>query len=72
MEKNQDISRNHGNQLCTYNVSGVALECAVIDLHSGTILSINSSALEIACPPPEIGVKKVQESSETNLELLTD
>jgi hypothetical protein len=27
------------------------LERAVIDLHNGTTLSINSSALEVACPP---------------------
>jgi hypothetical protein len=57
----------------TYIVGGsVALEGAIMDFHIGTRLSINSSALEVACPaPPGIGAKKVQESSETNLQLLT-
>jgi hypothetical protein len=52
----------------TYSVSAVALECAAIDLHNAanvTTVSINSSALGVACPPPGIGAKKVQESSET-------
>jgi hypothetical protein len=35
-------------------------------LHIGTTASINSSALEVVCPPPGIGAKKVQESSDTN------
>jgi hypothetical protein len=29
----------------------VAFECAVIDLH-GASIKINSTALEVACPPP--------------------
>jgi hypothetical protein len=33
------------------------------DLNIGIIGDINSSALEVACPPPGIGAKKVQESS---------
>jgi hypothetical protein len=40
----------------TYIVSAVALERAGVDLYICTI-SINSSALEVACPPPEIGTK---------------
>jgi hypothetical protein len=41
---------------------------AVVDLHIPipiNTISINSSALQVACPPPGIGAKKVQESSET-------
>jgi hypothetical protein len=34
--------------------------------YDGATSSINSSALEVACPPPGIGAKKVQESSDTN------
>jgi hypothetical protein len=46
-------------------ISAVALECAVVDLDICTTISAvaNSSALEVACPPPGIGEKKVQESS---------
>jgi hypothetical protein len=47
----------------TYIEGSVALEHGVIDLHDGTILSINSSTLEVACPPPGIGAKKVQGKS---------
>jgi hypothetical protein len=35
-----------------------------MDLCIGTIVSINSSTLEVSCPPPGIGAKKVQENSE--------
>jgi hypothetical protein len=49
----------------TYLSSLVAFKRGVVDLHSGTSTSINSSALEVACPPPGIGAKKVQEISET-------
>jgi hypothetical protein len=54
----------------TYIISDVALERAGVDLNSA-LISINSSALEVACPPPGIGAKKVQESLETSFELLT-
>jgi hypothetical protein len=37
-----------------------------VDLHIGTTVSSNSSALEVACPPPGIGAKEVQGISETN------
>jgi hypothetical protein len=52
--------------ITTYFVGTVALESAVIDLHSALVHS-NSSTLciEVACPPPGIGAKKVQENSET-------
>jgi hypothetical protein len=33
----------------TQPVDSVALECAVIDVHICTIISRNSSALEVAC-----------------------
>jgi hypothetical protein len=35
----------------------VALKGAVVDLHDGTTAGINSSTLEVACPPPRIGAK---------------
>jgi hypothetical protein len=36
----------------TYLIAGnVAQECGVVDLHISTI-GINSSTLEVACPPP--------------------
>jgi hypothetical protein len=34
---------------------GAAVEGAVMDLHIGTRCSINSSALEVGCPPPGYG-----------------
>jgi hypothetical protein len=40
----------------TYIAGGVALENAGVDLDIYTI-SINSSSLEVACPPPGIGAK---------------
>jgi hypothetical protein len=40
----------------TYYGGSVALKCAVMDLHIG-IIGLNSSALEVACPPPGIGAK---------------
>jgi hypothetical protein len=48
----------------TYNASAVALKGAVVDLDSA-LIHTDSSALEVACPPPGIGAKKVQETSET-------
>jgi hypothetical protein len=38
------------------------LEHGVVDLHIGTI-GINSTALQVACPPPGIEAKKVEEIS---------
>jgi hypothetical protein len=43
----------------------VAQECGVEDHHS-SLVNINSSALQVACPPPGIGAKKNQETSETS------
>jgi hypothetical protein len=40
----------------TYEAGSVALESAVINLEVA-ILNINSSTLEVACPPPGIGAK---------------
>jgi hypothetical protein len=50
----------------TYSVGSVALECAVVDLHSA-LKNITSTALRVpSCmSPPGIGAKKVQEISET-------
>jgi hypothetical protein len=36
-----------------------------MDLHNGITGSINSPALEVACSPPRIGAKKIQEYSES-------
>ena len=42
----------------TYVICGsIALECAVMDLYIGTIRSIDSSALKVACSPPGIRAK---------------
>jgi hypothetical protein len=41
----------------THLVSAIALERAGVDLDICTIISINGSALEVACPPPGIGAK---------------
>jgi hypothetical protein len=54
-EKSGKISRDHHSS--TYVASGVSLECGVIDLHIRAIFSMNSCTLEVACPPPGIGVK---------------
>jgi hypothetical protein len=48
----------------TYIASAVALESAGVDIDICTICQ-NSAALGVACPPPGIGAKKVQEISET-------
>jgi hypothetical protein len=42
----------------TYPGDTIALEYGVMDLHFGTGIHINCSALEVACPAPGIGVKK--------------
>ena len=39
--------------MTTYAGGSAALECAVVDLH-GALRNINSAALEVACPPPEL------------------
>jgi hypothetical protein len=36
----------------TYILGTIALEGTVIDLQNGAILSVKSSALQVACPPP--------------------
>jgi hypothetical protein len=51
-QKLQEISQNSFG--ITYTVGIVALEGAVVDLHIGTTLSINSSALKVACPRREL------------------
>ena len=38
----------------TYIGGGVALKCGAVDHHSAA-RNINTSALEVACPPPGIG-----------------
>jgi hypothetical protein len=55
IEKFQESYAGHHSS--TYIVAGgVALESAGVDLDICTI-DINSSALEVACPPPGIGAK---------------
>jgi hypothetical protein len=53
-KKVQEISETRFRT--TYRASAVALENAGVDLDICTI-SINCSALEVACPPPGIGAK---------------
>jgi hypothetical protein len=48
------MSRN--NLRITYNWSGVAFECAGVYLHSA-LIDINSSGLQVVCPPPGIGTQ---------------
>jgi hypothetical protein len=70
----REIPRSFG---ITYEVGSVALKCGVVDLHISTQVElepragINGPTLEVACGPPGIGAKTVQESSETKIELLT-
>jgi hypothetical protein len=52
--KDKEISQNSFGT--TYSVGSVALESAGVDLDICTI-GINSSTLEVACPPPGIGAK---------------
>jgi hypothetical protein len=73
----KEISGKFGEHLVTtyrcYNVA-LSLERAVVDLHCGVhsaLIHSNSSALEVACPPPGIGAKKVQENSKPDFALLT-
>jgi hypothetical protein len=51
-KKFQESSRDYHS--CTYHVGSVALECAVIDRHNGTTLSMDSAALDVACPRREL------------------
>jgi hypothetical protein len=50
LKKVQEFSVDHHSS--TYPISGVALENAGVDLHIGTSIRINSTPLEVACPPP--------------------
>jgi hypothetical protein len=51
-KKNQESSRK--SFVSTYIGGVVALEYGIVDLHIGITDNINSSALEVACPPPGI------------------
>ena len=55
-DKSSITNEDCPSTLTTYSGCSVALERAVIDLHSALINS-NSSALEVVCPPPGIGAK---------------
>ena len=55
------LRRNLG----TYIPGVIRDETRGIDLHIGTAVHRNSTPLKVACPPPGIGAKNVQESSET-------
>jgi phage FluMu protein Com len=69
IEKFQEISasENHG----IYLIRSVRDETRGIDLHNGTGLSPNGSALQVACPPPGIGAKISGKALRTASELLT-
>jgi hypothetical protein len=56
-QKVKEISQTSFGTTCTYIGGSVALEGAVMDLHIGTRVGINRSALEVACGPPGIGAK---------------
>jgi hypothetical protein len=57
LERNfKEVSENSIG-ITYYVVNSVALEGAIVDLDIGTA-SINSPALQVACPPPGIGAEK--------------
>jgi hypothetical protein len=60
--KVKEISQSTFGITYTGTICNVALENAGVDFDIGAI-DKHSSALEVACPPPGIGAKKVQESS---------
>ena len=55
IEKFQEnsVNENYG----TYSSRFIRGEIRGMDLHIGTALGEDSSALEVACPPPGIGAK---------------
>jgi hypothetical protein len=55
IEKFQEfsVSKKHG----TYLILSIRDETRGIDFYIGARVSKNSSALEVACSPPEIGAK---------------
>jgi hypothetical protein len=55
IEKFQEISGNENYG--TYLWHFIQGETRGMDLHIGTVDSSNSTALEVACPPPGIGAK---------------
>ena len=55
-KKFQESSRRK-QPVTTYIAGSVALEGAVVDLQNCTTVGKNSSALEVACPPPGITAK---------------
>jgi hypothetical protein len=55
IEKFQEISVSENHR--TYLVRFIRDETRGMDLHVSTAGSINSSALEVACPPPGIRAK---------------
>jgi hypothetical protein len=59
--KDKEISQNSFGT--TYSGDSVALENAGVDRDICTVSGINSSTLEVACAPPGIGAKKIQEIS---------
>jgi hypothetical protein len=56
VEKSREILRT-GFEVTHVAAGSVALKCAIMDLHIGTITGTNSSPLEVACPPQGIGAK---------------
>jgi hypothetical protein len=68
-QKFQEISGNANYG--TYPWRFIQGEIRGMDLHIGTAQRKNSSALEVACPPPGIGAKKSRKVLRTASELLT-
>jgi hypothetical protein len=52
-----NFSKQCRNYLHIHHYCCYIFEYGVVDLHIGTIRKINSTALEVACPPPGIRAK---------------
>jgi hypothetical protein len=48
-------------------IGSVVMEYGVVNRRICIVIKINSAALEVACPAPGFGAKKVQESSRDQL-----
>jgi hypothetical protein len=62
VEKVQERSADHHSS--TYIESGVGVEGRIMDDKSSIKNVDGSTILEVACPPPGIGARKIQESSQ--------
>jgi hypothetical protein len=58
LERKIEIIREREERGDTYmSIDAILEKYGVVDLHISRSLSKNSSALEVACPPPGIGAK---------------